>query len=324
MDESVQELLAAGLSSATMNSYRSGLSRFMSFCGQVNLSPFPLTESTLCRFVAFLVSQHLSPGTICLYLSALRFHQIAGGGIDPLMSDMAQLHYAASQDQYTVMLVLRLPITMDVLVRLFHRWRSLPDQYEASLLWAAATLGFLGFLRVGEFTAVPGSDQVPLSLADVRVDDHTNPTFLAVTLRANKTDPFGAGHTLYVGCTESRICPVAAVLAFVAVRPQVPGPLFVHRNGSPFTRADLVREIRSALTGSGLDLARFTGHSFRIGAASSAAQVGLDESLIQTLGRWRSSAFQRYIRTPTATLIAVSRVLVQGHTNLGNQTEQHV
>ena len=327
MDESVQRLLAAGLSSATMNSYRSGLSRFMSFCGQVNLSPFPLTESTLCRFVAFLVSQHLSPGTIRLYLSALRFHQIAGGGIDPSMSDMAQLHYVLrgiSRSVRSNARPLRLPITMDVLVRLFHRWRSLPDQYEASLLWAAATLGFFGFLRAGEFTAVPGSDQVPLSLADVRVDDHTNPTFLAVTLRASKTDPFGAGHTLYVGCTESRICPVAAVLAFVAVRPQVPGPLFVHRNGSPLTRADLVREIRSALTGSGLDLARFTGHSFRIGAASSAAQVGLAESLIQTLGRWRSSAFQRYIRTPTATLLAVSRVLVQGHTNPGNQTEPHV
>ena len=179
---------------------------------------------------------------------------------------------------------LRLPITMDVLVRLFHRWGSLPDQYEANLLWAAATLGFFGFLRAGEFTSVPSSDQVLLTLADVRVDNHTSPTFLAVTLRASKTDPFGAGHTLYLGCTGSTICPVAAMLAYVAVRPRVPGPLFIHRNGSPLTRADMVREVRLALTGSGLNLAHFTGHSFRIGAASSAAQVGLSESLIQTLG----------------------------------------
>ena len=97
MDESVQRLLAAGLSLATVNFYRSSFSRFMSFCGQVNLSPFPLTESTLCRFVAFLVNQHLSLGTIRLYLSALCFHQIAGGEIDPSMSDMAQLHYVIIQ-----------------------------------------------------------------------------------------------------------------------------------------------------------------------------------------------------------------------------------
>ena len=46
-----------------------------------------------------------------------------------------------------------------------------------------------------------------------------------------------------------------------------------------------------------MDLAQYTGHSFRIGAATSAAQVGLSDSPIQILGRWRSSAFQHYLRT---------------------------
>ena len=67
---------------------------------------------------------------------------------------------------------------MDVLVRIFHRWKSLPDQteYEVNLLWVAAMLGFFGFLQAGEFKSVPGSDQVLLTLANVRVD-HTNPMF---------------------------------------------------------------------------------------------------------------------------------------------------
>ena len=55
---------------------------------------------------------------------------------------------------------------------------------------------------------VPNSDQVPLTSGDVQVDNDTNPTLLAVTLQSSKTDPFGAGHTLYVGSTHSRICPV--------------------------------------------------------------------------------------------------------------------
>ena len=134
-----------------MRSYQSGVTRFVSFCRDINLSPFPLCESTLCHFVAFLVSQRLTLGTIHIYLSALRFSQIAGGrgGHAPSMADMARLHYVlrgisrvARRNSHP----LRLPITGDILVRLFQVWAALPDQYEASLLWAAAALGFFGFM----------------------------------------------------------------------------------------------------------------------------------------------------------------------------------
>ena len=106
----------------------------------------------------------------------------------------------------------------------------------------------------------------------------------------------------------------------MAIRPQVPGPLFVHSDGAPLTRTELVMEVRAALTGDGMDLSRYTGHSFRIGAASSAARAGLLDSLIQTLGRCKSSAFQWYIRTPTATLLSVPLRLTQASPNLSDLT----
>ena len=82
---------------------------------------------------------------------------------------------------------------------------------------------------------VSNSDLVPLVPGDVQADSHVNPTFLAVMLRTSKTDPFGAGHTLYLGCTHSGICPVSAVLAYMAIRPQTHGPLFIHSDGTPLT-----------------------------------------------------------------------------------------
>ena len=58
--------------------------------------------------------------------------------------------------------------------------------------------------------------------------------------------------------------------------------------------------MRQALSAAGLDTSGYSGHSFRIGSATSAARVGLEDSLIKSLGRWESSAYQRYIRTLAA------------------------
>ncbi len=38
------------------------------------------------------------------------------------------------------------------------------------------------------------------------------------------------------------------------------------------------------------------GHSFRIGAATTAAESQIPDYLIQTLGRWKGSSYTRYTR----------------------------
>ena len=71
-----------------------------------------------------------------------------------------------------------------------------------------------------------------------------------------------------------------------------------------------MEEVRQALQQARLQACEFTGHSFHIGAATSAAEQGLPDWLIQTLGRWQSSAYTTYIRTPKETLCAVAKKLV--------------
>ena len=294
-----------------MRSYRSALARFLAFCRLSALTPFPLSQVNLCRFVAHLYNTHLAPSSVRLYLSALRFFQINLSGVDPSLPDMARLHYAVrglSRLQLAGNRPTRLPITLEILETLFRVWSAESPTYKRVMLWAACSLGFFAFLRAGEFTLTPGnSSQVVLSPADIQVDSISDPSYLTVTLRRSKTDPFGQGCTLYIGKTDSRTCPVIAILAYLSLRSSTAGPLFIHEDGSPLTRSELVSEVRSALTSAGLEVSRFTGHSFRIGAATSAALAGLPDSLIQTLGRWRSSSFLRYIRTPPQTLLGISQ-----------------
>ena len=150
-----------------------------------------------------------------------------------------------------------------------------------------------------------------LTLEDVAVDKHDNPSLVRIRLKQSKTDPFRHGVDIFLGRTHADLCPVTALLAYIAVRPAVQGPLVVFEDGSLLSRDKLVSAIRSALQLAGVDAWNYTGHSFRIGAATTAAQVGLEDSVVKMLGRWESSAYHCYIQTPRETLASLSACLAK-------------
>ena len=86
--------------------------------------------------------------------------------------------------------------------------------------------------------------------------------------------------------------------AYLALRSKEDGSLFLWKDGSALTRDHLVQEVKSAVSKIGLDPKSYAGHSFWIGAATTAFHVGIPNSTIQMLGRWESSAYTRYIKTP--------------------------
>ena len=124
----------------------------------------------------------------------------------------------------------------------------------------------------------------------------------------------------FMHATGASLCPVLAMLAYLARRPGQPAPLFMFRDGLPLSRPKLVQRLREALNSIGVDDSGFSGHSFQIGAATAAARAGLSDSLIKTLGRWKSSAFSLYIRTPARQLAAASTALAAASTPLAGTT----
>ena len=103
---------------------------------------------------------------------------------------------------------------------------------------------------------------------------------------------------------------MAAIFRYMSTRGPTEGPFFKYKDGRYLTRARFVEEVRQALQQAGMQAGEFAGHSFRIGAATSAAVQGLPDWLIKTLRRWQSSAYTTYIRTPKETLCAVAKKLV--------------
>ena len=74
----------------------------------------------------------------------------------------------------------------------------------------------------------------------------------------------------------------------------------------PLTHSSFVSKLREALKAVGVDCSGYSGDSFRIGAATTAVSKGIQDSLIKTMGRWQSIAYQLYVRTPQAQLISVA------------------
>ena len=115
---------------------------------------------------------------------------------------------------------------------------------------------------------------------------------------------FGQGVNVFVGRTNMPVCPVAAVLAYIAVRGAAKGPFFQFANGQLLSKQKFVSAFRQALQAIGLPYQDFAGHSFHIHAAT--AMPGIEDSVIRTLGRWNSAAFLNYIRTPRESLSCFS------------------
>ena len=261
-----------GLAPSTQKSYNSAKRRFISFCASINIvKPVPVDEQLLCRFVAHLSSEGLSPKSVKMYLSAVRHLQISLDGGDPNMSVMPRLEQvlkgakraAAKQGLKSKP---RLPITPDILRKIRSVWFSNPS-YDSRMLWAAASLCYFGFLRAGEIT-VPSESAYDkgahLNYGDLAVDSKASPKILRVSIKASKTDPFRQGVDVFVGRTGNDICPVAAVLAFMAKRGSKEGLLFKFEDGRMLTRDRFVSHVRAALTSAGVDPAPYSGHSFRI------------------------------------------------------------
>ena len=104
---------------------------------------------------------------------------------------------------------------------------------------------------------------------------------------------------IYIERTGDDHCPLAAITAYIMVaKGNNAGPFFSMKDGSPLRKDHFINVIRTALASAGINTSSYAGHSFCIGATTTAAQCGIQDSMIQTLGRWSSDAFRVYFQTP--------------------------
>ena len=133
-------------------------------------------------------------------------------------------------------------------------------------------------------SAVEYDADAHLNFEDIAIDSLEKPMIMQVRIKASKTDPFRKGVELYLGRTSNELCPIAAMLAYQAARGDKPGPLFRYQDGKVLSRDRFVVSVCDALARTGINHKAYAGHSFRIGAATTAAQCKIPQATIKILG----------------------------------------
>lgn len=173
-------------------------------------------------------------------------------------------------------------------------------------------LAFFGFLRCSELTITSKFDpKIHPTVSDLAILDKETISFL---IKQSKTDQAKKGHFIHIFNLPSPIQPYQTILAYLHQRRSQAAsqidPLFTDEANKPVTRFWFQKHLKTVLQQSGFPADNFSSHSFRIGAATSAAQKGLSQNQIQTLGRWSSNAFKSYIRTSRHHIKKAHQILI--------------
>jgi hypothetical protein len=141
------------------------------------------------------------------------------------------------------------------------------------MLETVCTVAFLGFLRCDEFTILQNVDPTTnLCVADAEIFY----SYANLHLKASKSDLFRKGVTIQLHISNHTICPFPVIKKYLAVRRGreatfcLSDPLFIKEDGCALDREFFITSLKHILDMCGYNSTLYNGHSFRIGASTSA------------------------------------------------------
>jgi integrase len=277
-----------GLADGTRKGYAVDWRRFEEFCARRGESLLPTTEDAICAHLTELAATgEFKIGTLRhVYTSIRAMHTHAGQTlprfipVEHTLSNLAkQLGGRARQAA---------PFTLEDL----RRFVSLARRGVAGVRdRALVLLGFAAALRRSELVALDAGD------LEFESDG------LRALIRRSKTDQEGAGQTIGVNFGEGSLCPVEATRAWLDSSGIEVGPVFRsidrhgHLSAKRLSAKHVDRLAKQVAVAIGKNPARYSGHSFRAGLATSAAAAGkgLDE-IMRTTRHESEKVARGYIR----------------------------
>jgi hypothetical protein len=274
-------------------------------------------------------SAPVQPSTAINYLSAVRFNLLTNGVDVGFMDDSIVLQKTRtgllnlwrSVEGNSVADRKTLPISIGMIFAMKTINPSLPEL----ACFTASIFGYHVLCRVSEYLVTPNTKHHILArsvvfrvkppsvvgLVDPEIvnvassDIHRFPKSSVIgcylTVKDSKNDPSGEGsrypYSRELARSPDSLYDFTEILYdwSVVARPLLNGPFFSSRNFK-LSPVMLNKWLSSIAVKFNLDSKRISSHSLRIGGASSLAAAGVNDYIIQKMGRWKSLCFLQYIR----------------------------
>lgn len=298
------EALSRSLDISSRHTYASALNSWLAF---INMHHFEIepTPDTLSYFIVYM-SHHISPRSVKSYLSGL---------VQQLEPDFPSIREVRSSrlvtrtmkgclKSFAKPIQRKNPLSIFDLQYLETRFQH-SQTHDDHLFLALLVTGFHGLLRLGEMVF---PDNV--NLRDWRKITRRNSLTLTQTryqfvLTTHKADKFYEGNKVIIQAFDnSPFDPLPIFSRYLSSRDRLfpaASPLWLMSSGDIPTRSFFVSRFRIFFSKS------YGGASMRAGGATHLAELGTSPHIIRALGRWKSEAWEVYIRVHPIILQALLR-----------------
>jgi site-specific recombinase XerD len=280
-------------SANTLRAYESDWHQFEDWCDQRGLEPLPALSEAVATYLAALAQAGRADSTIGRHLAAICWRHRQDGHVPPAARDARM-------------------VIADTLAGIRREMRTRPSAKKAAISAAdlikmieavrgigCKALRDRAILALGLASALRRSELVALQLADVSLAKEG----ARITIRNSKTDQEGEGQVIAIPNGQT-ILPIARLKAWLAVRGDAPGPLFIRfaANGTMtnLTMSDraIARIVQKYAGLAGLDPVTIGAHSLRAGFLTEAARSGASLPKMQEVSRQKKlEVLLGYIRS---------------------------
>ena len=290
--------MSKSIAPSSRRTFGPGVTVYKEFCNLHDIDCMQPSSNDITLFATHL-SHSKSLSTINVYLASVRYFLLCNDRpTEHLRSVRLSAVLRGIERTQAVAPQRRVALTVEDLKK-FRQYlnRSNYNQADRAMLWAGVTVSFFGLLRSCELLA-PEESQIDSESTLLWRHVTLGPVQIRLQLRRTKTHQSGDGGQVLLHRAADDLCPVEALNHFASLCRQTATlqpstPVFKFASGKFLTRKLLTDILRFSLQSTSL-----SSHSLRIGGATHMAARGAGEWAIKRAGRWRSSAFNRYVRCP--------------------------
>ena len=303
--ERVKDLLANAWQESTKISYASGLLTYHVFCDRKNVDELARAPASTDLIIAFIstLAGTLAGSTISNYVSGIRTWHIIHNvvwNIDQVAVETA-LRAAIVSAPHKSSKPPRQPVTVDYLSDILSHLNK--DSPLDAAIAACITTTFWSVSRLGEFTvptiskfssqrhATPNNTSLEQDRNGLQVRTFRLPFTKSAKEKGESTSwarqqgPSDPWDTFDNHIRVNAPPPSAHIFAYQGNR---------SRALTPLTKRKVVERLK--IITSTYKLPNFEGHGLRIGGTLEYLLRGIPFEVVQSMGRWKSEAFQLYLR----------------------------